>query len=394
MSLSPLDFEKLVNDLDGQITEAKKAIEAKQKCDELEKEYKHIHHQLEALDARLQQMVSLGIAPPPNVTATVEVMRKEDSRLAAELEELSDNPPSAFFTKELHAPAPQQEIDPTLRAQMDELIDEMRASTQALHTMETDEKSFLFDIWANRWRILAEAVGQHRIQGERKMMAAYAVLKTVIQEHPEASHYIRALHRNEPGDWEALLATAQQGLEGVYARRRMRENTEAQLKELAVLLSEAEHDEKRVRHLIREIAKQKSFWDDLAAVCEPKKADLMAEFPFLWSEETETTSPPVEGKKLANREITSRILSRMMSKALIGECHGPIDKIYKGFPGHDYGRAKEALELMIKSGIIRHKTLQGGRVSVENKWVTPAKRFIAGQPLGVKVIDDWCQENP
>lgn len=393
MTLPPIDFENLINGLDTQIVEAKKAAETKQKREELEKRYKMVHHQLEAIEARLKQMETLGLRQEPNITATVEVMRREDAALAAELEELTD---PVFYAKEAPVPkAVMPEIDPAIRTKVGELLDEMRATDFMLSSMETDEKRCLFEIWANRWRILAETIGQERIQHDRQMKAAFAVLRNAIRVHSDAAHHIQALHRERQGDWSVLLSMAQKGLDTIRERHHQRKITEQQLEEVRSLLkNDVPYDENHLKHLIREIAKTKSLRDDLANVCEPIRQQLCdeGEFDFLWGDE-ETTPSPVK-KHLTNREIVGRILSRMHSKSLIGECHGPIDKIPKGFPGADYGRAKEALELLIKSGVIRYKSQQGGRVAIESKFATACERFVAGQPLGVKIVDDWCEENP
>jgi hypothetical protein len=142
-----------------------------------------------------------------------------------------------------------------------------------------------------------------------------------------------------------------------------------------------------IQHAVREIAKEKSLRDDLADLVLPFKP-MLPEFAFLWKEDDEDKP---EARHLTAREIMCRILSRMKSKALIGECHGPADKITKGFPDHDKGRAKEALDLLIKVGVVRHKGQQGGRVSIEPKWVQGAERFVAGETLGAKAVDDWCE---
>lgn len=393
MSMQPIDFETMINGLDGMIADAKKAAGMRQKRDEVEKRWKMVHHQLEAFETRLRQMVELGITPPPNVSATVEVMRKEDATLAAELGELTEELTDPVFYAKEETPTPQTplpEIDPALRAKVGELLDEMRATDFMLSSMEPDEKRFLFDIWANRWRILAEAIGQSRIQHDRMMKAAFAVLRSAISAH-DATYRIQALHRDERGDWTALLTAAQRGLDSIRERRRQREVAEQRLGELRKLLESGPYVEE-AKPVIREIAKHKSLRDDLVDVCEPVKGALGDEFAYLWKDDEAGNNGAA--KHLTNREIVARMLHRMLAKALIGECHGPIDKITKGFPDHDKGRAKDALDLLIKAGVVWFKSQQGGRVAIVNKFVTACEKFGSGQPLGVKVVDDWCLESP
>lgn len=375
--LQPLDFENLINRLDAQIVDAKKAAETTAKRVEAEKKHQRLRIQLDALEARLRAMLDVPMEVPADVVILVDAMRAEERTLASEI---------ASYAVPAVVPTV---ISPELRASVVELAQEIRMTEMTI--LEHEERQAALTVWSTRWRILAEAAGQENIKGDRDWKAVYALLKERIAIYP-LDRFIPALQRDRTAHWEGLLAQAEQELTAAKDMGVRRRETRCMLDEVTAMAAyPASLDDealKKARHLTRYVARVPSFRDDLANAVAPLREKLGSEFDFLWADDVAETKEPTA--KMTRRAIVSRIVSRMISKALIGECHGPIDKIYKGFPGHDYGRAKEALDLLIREGVIRHKVTQGGRISLENKWVTPCEKFVAGQPLGVKSIDDWC----
>lgn len=208
-------------------------------------------------------------------------------------------------------------------------------------------------------------------------------------------HYIDALNRDKVGNWVKQLEQAKTALAETTLRVQRREISYRDMDELRMMTihPEALNDEglKRARHLVRSVGAVEQFREELADVAGDLRSQLGSEFDFLWSgmkQEEEAVS-----RHLSNREIVKRILSRMLSKALIGGCHGPLEKIAKGFPEHDKGRAKEAIERLVKAGVIRQKTNVGTqRVSIERVFVTPCEKFVKGEPLGIPAVDEWCKE--
>jgi hypothetical protein len=84
----------------------------------------------------------------------------------------------------------------------------------------------------------------------------------------------------------------------------------------------------------------------------------------------------------------------MKSKCLIGASHGPLDLICKGFPEHDKGRVKEAMEVLTKAKIIRTKSTKiGVRVSIEPSMIPAADLLIENKKSGIPMVDLWCSEN-
>lgn len=145
---------------------------------------------------------------------------------------------------------------------------------------------------------------------------------------------------------------------------------------------------RHARHLVRLIATHLPSRDSLAMLCGPYRLALGDEFAFLWNDEKEE-EPVDERVELTNRDVAARILRRMVSKGCIGGAYAPFDMIYKGFRPHDQGRAKAAVELLVKCGVFIAQ--KGGKTAaIDPGMVHAVRAFVDGAPLGVVPVDDWC----
>jgi hypothetical protein len=166
------------------------------------------------------------------------------------------------------------------------------------------------------------------------------------------------------------------------------------LKKITLNAKSDGEDIRRYKHIVRTVAANPALRDDLAVHCAQYRQILEEEFGFLWKDGAEEVEA-VAKDKMTNREILSRLLRRMISKTLIGACHGPLDRVCTGFPDHDRSRAKEIMNLMIRIGIIRAKKQEGSdvRVSIEPNFLGQCENFVQGQPFGQKAVDFWAQQD-
>lgn len=385
MPLQPIEFENLVNGLDAKIVEAKAATaEAQKRADEAakrantEKELRRLIGQIAAITPKLAEAYTLGLSLP-DVDAALDTLKHEQQVLETTLATL---------------PKPDRTTvrDADIKADLQNLIEEIRHTN--VRGMDDDEREVLYDVWALRWRIHAETYGQDRVQTDPDFKCVYGLIKASFEVAP-VQHYIDALNRDKTGNWVRQLEKAKMELGDITLRVERRETAYRDMDELRLMSIHPESldDEgwKRTRHLTRTVAALPQFREELADVVSDMRSQLCPEFDFLWTDVKHEEELP--SRHLSNREIVKRILSRMLSKALIGACHGPLEKIAKGFPEHDKGRAKEAIERLVRAGVIRQKTNVGTqRVSIERVFVTPCEKFVKGELLGVPAVDDWCKE--
>jgi len=386
MPLHPTEFENLVNGLDAKIKEARTAAveeERKRAADvkraETEKELRRVMSQIAAIAPKLAEAYTLGLSLP-DADAAMDALKHEQKTLETTLETL---PRQRDTTK-----------DAAIRADLKNLIEEIRHTD--VRDIDDDEREALYDVWALRWRIHAESFGQDRVRTDPDFKGAYALIKAAFEVSP-ATHYIDALNGEKTGNWVRQLEQAKTALGTITLHVQRREAAYKDMDELRMMSVHPEaldgEGQKRARHLARSIGAVEPLREELADVASDLRSKLGSEFDFLWADAKREEETPT--RHLSNREIAKRILSRMLSKALIGGCHGPLEKIAKGFPEHDKGRAKEAIERLVRAGVIRQKTNVGTqRVSIERVYVTPCEKFVkGGEPFGISAVDDWCQEN-
>lgn len=344
------EFENLLGDLDRQIVEAKKTAEIRAKRDAAEKQLKRLRVRLEALQPRIDEIKRPGAEPDPRAERLLSEMREEERSLMAELEHLGVTTAPAVEPAEPARPAPPVSLEE--KQDVVALLAEMAATD--LDTLDPEEREVLFRVWALRWRLTAEDVGQERVNRDSDMRKAYARLREAMDRH--RAGYIPALSqsRRDPRPvWERQLGFATREREDIRTRLAARRLAEQKFQELAAFAAagvqgDGEEKVRRFRHLVRDVAKAPSMRDDLVDLCGPHRA-------------------------------------------AIGGCHVPLEKLYKGFPSHDQSRAKEALDLLEKTGVLRIKsTEKGPRASLEPAFVTAAEGFVAGGAAGYEDLEAWC----
>ena len=128
----------------------------------------------------------------------------------------------------------------------------------------------------------------------------------------------------------------------------------------------------------------------METLVEAQRGLLGPEFAFLFENGKPEPEEPKASRALSNAEIVSRILRRLKAKAMIGACHAPMEMVARGFAGHDYGRAEEALGIMVKAGLVRRRqTGIGYRVSLEPLMLTEIDLGISGGKTGLPGLDLW-----
>ncbi len=385
-------FEDVIAELDGQIADAKSEKTKKAKAEDLRRKLRNAQGSMDHLRPRIEELRNLGKEPSERILNYCETLEKEITDTARELEDLAVPPPEPLTEEET--------------AEARDFFTEVKSTP--IETLPKDEQSCLVRIWAFRWRLMAERMGQERIQHDADMKAAFGAVAGLRDQYYEGS--LPALKRDlkRPENWEAHLARARADLEQIRENNRKlddrRDAVETMLEELEALtyqfasskgqpeLDGKAADVKRFRHLVRETAKAVGMRPKIADICRSFRNALEPEFSFLWRNGESKTEEEAPREKLTNRDVASRIIRRMISNAMIGECHAPIEKVYKGFAGHDQARAKECVKLLIDSGVFKWKRQgKGERISLEAKFVTQSKEFVETDgPFGHKPIDDWC----
>lgn len=384
--METIEYRKLLSILDSQIEEAKKTAEEKARREALEQHLKLINHQIEQLETRRAEIERLGIQSNIDLPRIL-------AQLAVEKETLD---------RQLLPPAQPKlpaRMPPEDRAQMEALYEEiMRTPVESLEAAEAWAQ---FEVWAVRWRIVAEHVGEEVAYSDGFLKMCFARIRDRMAACKEQGPYIDALDRTAKADWPARLKASEERLHrAIEERRRMEEAERAvdlAVQDLTVQIKSFQDagpgaDDRALRHHVRNAAKYEHLRDDLAEMLLPVREKLGEEFAFLWKNgQPEPEEKPEEPRRMTNQEILTRIIRRLNSKKLIGAAHGPWDKIYQGFPEHDKGRAKECMEVLVKAGILRRKpSIIGPRISIEPKMLGYVEAAITGRPMGVSAVDEWC----
>lgn len=386
--MDTIEFNRLVGALDQQLSDIKKRDEERKKREELQQRLRLVEHWIEGLKKRLEDLTAIGAVPIVDVGSKLEELKAERDALARRLSLKED--------------LAQEDID--------ELLKVISATEADLSHLSPPERWIHYEIWACRWRAVADRLVEEVVNRETVVRKCYAVIRESMDREGKHLSFIKALDKHETDDWEARIEVLTEELAKVAAgraaadearaaeARREKEREEAQdaavwnLMEAVRSFKETrnEETERRLRHCLRQAAKFEHLREEAAEMARTHRNVLEPEFSFLWPREAPAEEAP--SRKLANREIVARLVRRMKSKCLIGACHGPFDLVVKGFPDHDKGRSKEALELLSRAGVVRlRSTGIGLRVSIEPKMVPAAEKFLEGGQFGVEAVDAWVQ---
>lgn len=387
--MDTLEYRRIITELDRQLDEAKKAAEKKQRKEELEQRIKLRSHWLSSFEAKRAEFQKYGLKPPIDLDAKITEINAEKADYERQLADI-DAPP----------PVPQEppKLSAADNAELLPLIDEVTKTP--VGGMVHEERWTLFEIWSIRWRIIAERAGNELANTDSGLRMCFARIREKMKDPAhQAGWFIDALDKEAVGDWPLQLRTAQDKLAKLVEERKRAEAAEQAIRDLTDHVAQFTQpgkngDDRMLRHHARQAAKFEHLRDEVAEMLLPLRPKLEDEFAFLWDDgKGEEEKEPEQPKKLTNQEIVARILKRMKSKALIGECHGPADKICKGFPDHDKGRAKEAVELLCKAGVLRKKpTLIGARLSIEPKFVSTVDAVVWNKKTNIPALDEWMKE--
>lgn len=389
------DLKTVFNKLSAQ-------AESIRKKQDISKQVEKIDYWLKALKEKASEIVALGASPIIDVTSRIAALESEKSDLQAML-----TPASAADIRLLLTPANQAPVA-NVEIWKDPISEDDVAEMQALlHVMDTldmsawehEERWYQYEVWACQWRILLGRYPKEAADRSPVLKQVYGKIRDIMRVYPPQLWYIQALDRKANLDWPARLAECEQTREQLIQDRlnQKRDQEDAQAKILSSLKAAVrEHAEaseegmyeaqRKLRHAIRETAKYRHLREEVAEIVAPLKTLLEEEFAFLWpKEEVEEEIPTAN---LTNREILARMMRRMKAKTLVGASHGPFDQIYKGFPDHQKGRAKDLLLDLCRVGVVRAKYAPiGVRVSIEPKMMPVADRLIEMQPTGHEAID-------
>lgn len=280
----------------------------------------------------------------------------------------------------------------SLRRTLGELLQEVRSLAPLQEPR--DLQGAKLAVWAARYRMLLEEAGPEHGR-DREFSRIHGAIRTKMAAvYPSGrGPFLAALHPAERRDWRRELREAERNLEEIVRRHRSYTEARAKLADVESFLAQGEprneDEERRLHHLIREGARHENLRGELADLLEPYRDLLPAEFAFLWERAPAGPVPAAGRPALGPRDILSRILRRLIQKDVIGARYCPADMVTLGFDGNARGRAKHAVELLVRHGVLL-EAKGGTTLSLSPKWVTRARAFLAGEPLGVPEVDDWA----
>lgn len=389
--METLEYRKLLALLDGQIEDAKKVADEKAKREALEQHLKLVLHQMESIRSRKEQLDKLGIRPPVDLAGVLAKLEAEKTALEKQLA-----PPEMQLPPQPPTPAPR--LSDADYREMDALYKEIMDIP--VGQLEHEERWTQFEIWALRWRIITARAGREVADSDNFLKKVFARIRELMADPShEQGWFIPALDPERSADWAAHLEACDQKLRKLVEDRRRGEEADQALdtlaRDFAIFRTQGEDGNERIlRHNIRTAARFEHLRDEVAELLLPMRARLEDEFGFLWKDGKPDEEPAHEPKKLTNLEIVMRIARRMNSKGFIGGVHAPWDKVVKGFPAHDFGRAKEAVDMLVKAGVFRKKnSLIGPRVAIEPGMMFRIEALISGRLAGIPVLDEWCMKD-
>lgn len=382
--MDSIEYGKLVGALDRQLAEEKQKAEEHAKREELVQRIKLRSHWIEGLERRKAELEKLSARPVVDIDSKLDEVHEEKELYERDLEEVERR-------------GADRDLGPEETAEIEALMVEIE-STQK-EPMHRDERWALCDVWAIRWRVIAAKIGDAGVDRSSSMRRGFAMIREVMEKEPVQGWFIEALNpKSKVVAWKHRLAKAKTRYERLAKEHEQEDvvaRTMGQVLEACRKRGEVKDEEtlRQLKHSVRDAAKYEHLRAEVAQAAQAFRTDLGEEFTFLWkeAEEPEELAPT---QRLSNREIVARILRRMHAKRLIGGCHGPADRVCNGFPAHDFGRAKEALEILVRGGIVKSKPTQiGQRVSIMPTMLKIMDALVAGTKCDFKVIEDWCAQD-
>jgi hypothetical protein len=259
-------------------------------------------------------------------------------------------------------------------------------------------------VLALRWRSLAEIVGQDSAGTEPRFTKARGVLQDALRR--SGTPFMAALDAGARADWILELGRAAEDLEEARTLAREREDRARaaqvlfdDLRSLPTRSFIAEDPEAAClfRERLAELASYLPLREELGRFARPYREVLGPGFEFLWKEKGQEDGEGEEKgtrrEPLSRRRLLERMLGRMVSKHAIGGVHAPVGLVLRGFPPHQAGLAKEALDAACRAGVVARKsTHYGERVYLAPALVGSVKAFLAGAPFGIATLDRWAAE--
>lgn len=384
-AMDTMEFRKLMEVLDKEADEAKREWEAKARREALEQRRRLLLYWKEKLETKRAEFAKYQASPSIDIEAKL-------SEIAAELQ--------AIESPEGPEPSLAVVVDARTVAEMKDLIREIQNTS--LDECPYPERGYILKGWALRWRLAilcAPDAAKHAV-----LKAAYAAILGTRDQWAKGLT-LPGLSKDCGGDFQTW-SHAYRVNAVVYAEWKQQRETEDRfakasaeaLSELETFLraswSPTEEFLKTLRHLARKAASYPHLRPEVAQICAERKDALGEEFLFLWSDGRKEDSEEQPSKRITNAEMIARILRRLKSKDMVGACHAPADMVTQGFPGHDYGRAEEALAALVKGGIVRRrKTGIGIRVSLEPGMMAEVDAAIEGKCTGIEVVDEWTAKD-
>lgn len=374
--MDTMSYRSVIEKLDQQIAAAKVEAAKKTRKEELDRKLKLIDHWVQGLQSRKAELAQYGVAP--EIDVDTEIRKLSEERLQIE-SEFSGNEVGPM------ADGPRVELDTLIRE-----VDEMD-----LKDSEPEERWAVYGNWACRWRFLVDKVGQAVVDRERAFAKCFARIRERMNQETVRGPFIIALDPKAEADWSVKLAESEAELRKIETQKRGQDAAEAAVFELMGTLQKYHLPEdpegvRKLRHHVRLACRFPHIREEVAELVLGHKDLLRPEFSYLW--EKPQADEPAPSRKLSRRELIYRVLRNMKSKGLIGACHGPYERISSsGFPGHDLGRAKEAVAILVRCGIIRKKpSVIGSRISIEPKAVGAVEGFLKTNVMEITEVDAWC----
>ena len=394
--MDTLEYRTLISVLDQEIDLAKKAAEEKAKRDALEGRKNLCLHWLEGLEKRKADLDRLGGRSSVPLDQKLAELRKELESLEIELRG-GPAAPAPAAAAGAPPPPPPQGLSTDGRQELARLVAEIEDRHDLLD-LPHDERWLVFQIWAARYRLVANQAGDEACARDQSFRSTYGAIMRRKEEMGRGP-FLEGLRDPRPGtDWDERLMGLKNQLFHLQNTReaqeeKARDQAEA-LSELSLFLRSAtpttESEIRTLCHLVRHAASFKTLREEVAPMVEAQRGLLGPEFAFLWENGKPEPEEPKASRALSNAEIVSRILRRLKAKAMIGACHAPMEMVARGFAGHDYGRAEEALGIMVKAGLVRRRqTGIGYRVSLEPTLLTEIDLGISGVKTGLPGLDLW-----
>jgi hypothetical protein len=210
--MDPREYEKLIHKLDAEIDEARKDAELQRRREDLDRRARILHEQIDGLQRRRSTLVQLG---RQELVKQIEPLLAEAQKEAADIQAVliaygavpgEEALRQALGSPRSDLPAPQP-LDASARADAMTLIDEVEAGKAALADLPQEKRGPRVKIWALRWRILAERIGQSIARNDPAMRKAYAVIMETRERFPGLP-FMEALDPRRHGEWEKELAEA------------------------------------------------------------------------------------------------------------------------------------------------------------------------------------------